>query len=217
MANEDSFINEVADEVRRERLFGYVRRYGWIAVTAVILLVGGAGFNEYRKARAEAAAQARGDAIMAALEGETPEDRGAALAGLEGEGEMAALLALLRAAEGDGGEDHAAALADLEQIAADGAQPPAYRDLAALTLVMLGGTDMAPNEKLQRLTGISVPGAPYRPLALEQAAIAHIEAGNPEAALTVLQEIVADGETSQGLRRRATQLIVALGGSQQSI
>ncbi|KKK62940.1 hypothetical protein LCGC14_2999320, partial [marine sediment metagenome] len=75
MSNTDSFIDEVTEEVRRERLFGFLRRYGWIAVLAVVLIVGGAAYNEWRNASERAEAQAFGDALLAALEADSPEAR----------------------------------------------------------------------------------------------------------------------------------------------
>ena len=77
MANEDSFINEVTEEVRRDRLFALMRRYGWIAVLLVVIIVGGASWNEWRKASQQAAAEDKGDALIAALQAETPEARAA--------------------------------------------------------------------------------------------------------------------------------------------
>ena len=56
------------------------------------------------------------------------------------------------------------------------------------------------------------PGHPMRLLASEQLALIEIEIGNRDAALERLQAILADAEATQGLRRRASQLIVALGG-----
>jgi fermentation-respiration switch protein FrsA (DUF1100 family) len=42
VSDTDSFIDEVTEEVRRDRLFGLMKRYGWIAALAVLLIVGGA-------------------------------------------------------------------------------------------------------------------------------------------------------------------------------
>ena len=81
MSNPDSFIEEVTEEVRRDRLFNLMRRYGWIAITAVVLLVVGAAYNEWQKARDMTAAQAFGDAVLTAIEAPTPEERAAGLAG----------------------------------------------------------------------------------------------------------------------------------------
>lgn len=217
MANEDSFINEVAEEVRRERLYGYVRRYGWIAITAVVLLVGGAAFNEYRKAQAEAEAQARGDAILTALSLDDADARATALASLTAEGDTGAVLSLLAAAESSDGADRDAALARLEALASSSDLGPAYRDLAALKFVMLSGEDMPAAERIDRLAPLTPAGAPYRPLALEQTALAHVANGNTEGALEILEALRNDGEASQGLRRRASQLIVVLGGAPSSL
>ena len=60
MSDSDSFIDEVTEEVRRDRFYRNVRRYGWIAVLAVVLLVGGAGWYEWQKAQERQQAQAFG-------------------------------------------------------------------------------------------------------------------------------------------------------------
>ena len=213
MSSEDSFINEVSEEVRRDRLYGYVRRYGWIAATAVIVLVGGAAWNEWRKATARAEAQALGDGILEALEGDTAEARAQALSSLPAEGTAATLLAMLSAAEVAEGDNRAAALDRLDAVAADPALDPLYRDLAQLKAVILRGRDLSPEDRLLRLSSLAAPGAPYRVLALELTALAHVDAGEPETAIDILQEIIADDGATEALRRRASQLIVVLGGS----
>ena len=40
MSETDSFIEEVTEEVRRDKLFGYLKKYGWIAVVVVVGAVG---------------------------------------------------------------------------------------------------------------------------------------------------------------------------------
>lgn len=213
MANEDSFINEVSDEVRRERLYGYFRRYGWIAIAAVVVLVGGAAFNEWRKASARADAQALGDAVLGALEANDPAARAEALGTLTAEGPGAAILAMITAAENVEAGERDAAITRIEAIAGNGTIDPLYRELAVLKLVQLRGDALPPADRRAQLEPLTAPGAPYRPLALELVALSHIDEGETEAALAVLNDILADGETPQGLRRRASQLIVALGGS----
>ena len=39
MSNTDSFIEEVTEEVRRDKLYGYLKRYGWIAGLIIVLVV----------------------------------------------------------------------------------------------------------------------------------------------------------------------------------
>ena len=45
MSDTDSFIEEVTEEVRRDRLYGLLRRYGWIAALVIILIGGGASWS----------------------------------------------------------------------------------------------------------------------------------------------------------------------------
>ena len=85
MSDTDSFIDEVTEEVRRDRLYGYLRRYGWIGIVVVVLIVAGATWSEYRKAQTEAEAEALGDAIIAAMSREDAADRAAAVAEITAE------------------------------------------------------------------------------------------------------------------------------------
>ena len=40
MANQsDTFIDEVTEELRRDRLYGAMRRYGWIVVLVIVAVV----------------------------------------------------------------------------------------------------------------------------------------------------------------------------------
>lgn len=215
MSEQDSFINEVSEEVRRDRLFALMRRWGWVAVLLVILLVGGAAFNEWRKSRAEADAEAAGDALIAALEAQSAEERLALIEGLETDSDPArrAVIELHAAsAEVEAGRIDDARTR-LEALAAAEEAPRAYRDLAALKALMLGAGEVAPQERIDRLGGLALAGSPWRLLALEQVALAQIEAGQRDAALSTLREILSDAGVTQDLRRRAQQLIVALGGT----
>ncbi|WYK04596.1 hypothetical protein DWF04_000735 [Cereibacter sphaeroides f. sp. denitrificans] len=214
MSNPESFIDEVTEEVRRERLFGYFRRYGWIALVAVIALVGGAAYVEWQKSREAAESQAFGDAILAALEAPDAEARRAAVAAVPAEGARAALRDLMVAS--DPAADRAASLRALEGVAANAALDPAFRDLAVLRRVILAGAEMPVADRRAALDGIAAPGRPYRTLALEQMAYLDVEAGKTAEATATLRSLVQDQEATQGLRRRAEQMITALGGDTQA-
>lgn len=211
MAEQDSFISEVTEEVRRDRLFLLIRRYGWIAALAVFGIVGGAAWFEWQKAQARADAEARGDAVMAAMGEETAERRANAIAAIEGDGQVSALLAMLAASQSADADTAGAAIDRLTAVSGDEAITPIYRDLATLKLVSLDDT-LSPDDKLARLEPLTIGGAPYRALALEAMALAHVEAGQSEEALKILTDLLSDSDATQGLRNRASQLIVALGG-----
>ena len=69
MANQnDSFIDEVTEDLRRDRLFNLFRRYGWIAILLVLALVAGTIWSEYSKGQKQQQAEVWGDAVIAAAE-----------------------------------------------------------------------------------------------------------------------------------------------------
>lgn len=205
MSQSDSFIEEVTDAVRRDRLFALMRRWAWLAVLLVVLLVGGAAFREWRLSNARTAAEARGDALLTAVEARDAD----AVMAVSAEGPGAAAVALLAAAAA---EDPEVALPRLAAVAADPAVPPRYRDLAVLRSVLLE-PDAPIGERRGALEAIAAPGAPYRLLAEEQLALLSVEEGDTDAALARLAAILEDAEVTEALRSRAQQLIVALGGS----
>ncbi|MCU0856681.1 MAG: hypothetical protein MUF63_17990 [Rhodobacteraceae bacterium] len=171
MANSDSFINEVTEEVRRDRLYAMFRRYGWIAVLLILLLVAGAAWNEWRKAQARAEAEARGDALLAALEAGDPAAQGAALEALRTGGPAEPVIALLDAAQAASTDGPAVGIERLNAMAADPATPQLYRDLATLKAAMTGAGLTPPDARIAALEPLSAPGGAFRALALEQIAL----------------------------------------------
>lgn len=214
MADQDSFINEVTEEVRRDRLFALFRRYGWIAILTVLVLVGGAAWNEWRKASARADAEARGTAMLEALEAASPQDGLERLAALSAEDapDMAAVLALARAGLAQQVGETETARQSLEAAATTPGASAIYRDLATLKDVMNAGDALSPGERIERLQPLALPGAPFALIASEQIALAEIARGDDEAAIAQLTRIVEDQAAGQAMQQRALQLIVALGG-----
>jgi hypothetical protein len=210
LSNPESFIDEVTEEVRRDKLFKAFRKYGWIGVVLVLGVVGGTVWNEWQKATASARAEAFGDAVSAALDLPDPAARRAALAAVSADGPQGAIQQLLLASDPD--EDKAATLAALDAVIADAAQTPLYRDLATLRRVVVAGSDMPVADRRTALEGIAVAGRPFRVLAQEQLAYLLIEEGQKDAAISALQALAQDQEASPALRGRVGQVIVALGG-----
>lgn len=217
MSQSDSFIEEVTEEVRRDRLFAVMRRYGWIAVLAIVLIVGGASWREYSQAQDRARAEALGDAIFAALEEDDSTLRAEALSAIDAEtGGAAALRDMLRAADLGRARDDDAAVALLEQVASNGDVPEFYREIASFKAVSRPGDVLSASDRRIRLEALAVPGKPLRLLAEEQLAMLDIDDDNRDAALERLRRISTDAEATPGLRQRAVRLIVALGGTPEA-
>ncbi len=211
MSNNESFIDEVTEEVRRDKLFAMFRKYGWIGVVIVVGIVGGTAFTQWQRTQAENRAQAFGDAVTDALDLGATEERMAALKDVPATEEQAGLLGLMLSTDPE--SDKAGTLAALDAVAANADLSPLYRDLAVLRRVIVAGADMPLAERRSALDGIAVAGRPYRALAAEQLAILLIEEGKPDDAIAALTALLQDQDASAGLRRRAEQMIVALGGT----
>jgi hypothetical protein len=211
LSNPDSFIEEVTEEVRRDRLFRLFRKYGWVGIVLILGLVGGTGWTEWTKSRDAARAQAFGDALIDALDQGTPDERREALAAVPSDAEQTAILNLILSA--DPAEEKATALAALDKVAADASLSPTYRDLAVLRRVLVAGAEQPIADRRAALDGIAVAGRPYRVLAAEQLAYLLIEDGKTEEAIAALTALLQDQEASGALRARATQVITALGGT----
>lgn len=212
MSNTDSFIDEVTEEVRRDRLFALMRRYGWIAVLAVLLIVGGATYNEWRKAQDRQAAEALGDSLLAALEGDDPATRAASLQAIKAPNPGAQAVVDMLAASEMLPDDPAAAAQRLLAVADRNDVAQVYRQIALLKALSIADSGLDDNQRRDRLQGLALGDGVTRLMALEQLAYLDIAQGDAAAALERLQQVAGDAGATAGLRRRATQVIVALGG-----
>ncbi|MEJ6388645.1 tetratricopeptide repeat protein [Gymnodinialimonas ulvae] len=209
MANSDSFINEVSEEVRRDRLFSLFRRWAWLAILIVVAIVGLAAWFEWQSAQQRASAEAFGDALLSGLDADDAEARIAALSEIETPSpEVTMILALLAAGEEANADDPEAAAARLRAAADTPGLARRYVDLALLKAQMMDPA--AADEARLVLEAIAAPGAPYAALAEEQLALVDIRAGDLDAGLDRLRGIERSAAATAGLQQRAAQLIVAL-------
>lgn len=214
MSETDSFINEVSDEVRRDNLYKQFKKYGWILVLVVVAIVGGTAYNEWDKSQRQTRAELTGDLLLAAEVANDP----MALAEIANSGSASAVVAQLAQANmfTEAG-DMAAALAALRKVTNDLEAATVYTDLAWLKILMLDGENMASGERNSAYDRLTAANGPYRLLALEQRAMQYIRDGDIDAAKSELTAILADPAITSGLRSRAQQLIVALGGDIEAV
>ncbi|MDT2031880.1 hypothetical protein [Planktomarina sp.] len=207
MSDTDSFIDEVTEEVRRDRLFGYFRRYGWIPAVIIFTLVGGTAYNEWSRAQVAQVAQARGDALLNALELEDVAEKVIVLSAIASEGNDALVAKLLVA-----GIEAEQAADLLKSVAADDKQPNYIRDLARLKMASTDGV-LTADEAAAILAKLSEPGGVYRNVATELLVAVQLQRGDTEAALELLQAHIKDAVASSEQIQRMAELIVALGAS----
>ena len=205
-------FREVDEEVRAERAKELWRKYGIFVVGAAVLAVlAVGGFQLWKHMEAEAAAEASQRLEQAAsLAGEDkPADAAAAFAALAAEGGGAGLLARFgEAAELARQGDTASALARYEALAADEDAAPVYRDLARLFRGMIELDAGRPEAAIAAVEGLS--GA-LRHSAAETIAAARAALGETTAAVAGFKALADDPEAPVGVRRRAAEMLAALG------
>lgn len=206
MSDTDSFIDEVNDELRQDQLYKTFRKWAPAAAAVVLLIVGGATWNEVRNARADAAAAQLGDSILTALESDGEAEQLAALTGIETDGGGQAIVDLLAAGIDEDAETSAARL---DSLVTNDAVPDIYKDLARLKAAMVA--DVAPGDRVALLEPLANPGEPFRLLAMEQMALSQLEAGDADAGVATLRSILEDAGLTDGQRRRLLDLMQALG------
>ena len=191
-----------------------LKRYGWIGGLAVVLIVGGAAFSEYNKAKDLAAAEKLGDGMIAALSSDEDLTRAEALSEISAETPGgAAVLAMLQAgalAEADKRDE---AVARLQEVALNAELPLVYRHIASFKALGLQQDSLSVADRRLQFEALAQPGAPLALLASEQMALLEIEEGNVDAAIDRLKVIVEDAGVTADLKERAKQVIVALGGA----
>ena len=218
MSDTDSFIEEVSEEVRRDRLYNFFRKYAWVGVLTVLIIVGGTAFLEFKKATAKSKAEEVGSAVMKALEGSDEKERAELLANIEvSNPEVKSIIAMLKAAEETALQNYAAASKSLKAISEDLSTAQIYRDIAEFKFLLLSHGRIEDSLLLTGFEELASAGNPFRLLAEEQIAIIKLKNRENDAAVAKLRSILEDAELTDTIRQRVTQLLISLGIDPSSI
>ena len=212
----ETFFREVDDELRREQMGHFMKRYGWALVAAVLLVLAGIGGWIWWKARAAAAAEAQGESLVAALDSLEAGNRGAAtpkldaLAGSDLPGYRAAAL-FARANSQTAAGNAPAAIATLRAIAANQELDEAYRQAALIRQTQLEFDSLPPQQVVQRLRPLARPGSAWLGSAGEMLGIAYLKMHRPDLAGPVFASVGRDESVPPSIRTRAVQMAGSLG------
>ena len=211
-------FREVDEDLRHERYLKLWRRWRyWLLGVGVAALGAAVAYVMIADAR-ESAREAEGRqfaAAMAGIESGRGSEAVEQLAMLSADSETG-YAALARLAEADaraGRGDISGAIFVYDQIAADSRLDPLYRDLGALLAAQRLVDRASAAEVNQRLAPLLAGHSPWRPLAAELSAIAELRAGNETAARSLFAELVSDPAAPLGMRQRAAELLMSLGGN----
>lgn len=211
-------VDEVDAELRAERAKRLARRYGALALGAILLVLAGvAGWQGWRWYEAREAGRAA-ETYLAAMREAAAEgvDLAAAAERFAAVAETAPagyrVLARLRAAAlyaeiGQRGR----ALQLYDAVAGDAGADPLYRDLALVLWGLHALDEEDPARVAQRLAPLAAAGTPWRASAREVLLIAAIRRGDAAEARRQLDALLADEHTPAGVRERATRAVEGLG------
>lgn len=215
--NNDAFFREVDDDLRRDRLIGFWRRWGRIliagAVAALALLALGLWWGAHVHARADADGDQFATVLADVQQGRVAakDPRLAALAGSPRKSYRA--LARLTQAGIVAAVDPKEAAARYQALADDDVVPQAIRDLALVRATTLMLDTLPPAAVVTRMRPLVQSGTPWFGSAAELTAMADLRMNRRDLAGPLFAAIVHDPEVPASLRGRAAAMASALGQS----
>jgi len=220
MANQqDNFLREVEEELRRERFERIWKEYGtFILAGAALIVIGVLGYK-YVENRRIAAAQTTGERYEGAMElvsskKEDSAEKEFATIVAEGSGgypELARLqLAGVQLKQGKKAE----AVATYDELAKSSNADSLLRDYAALQAagVRLGEADFT--EMQNRLNPLMGDAGPWRYSARELLGVAAFKAGKRDEARTILTPLLVDQKVPPSIAERAQIVLAEIAGGE---
>jgi hypothetical protein len=212
----EAFLREVDDELRRDQIEGFWKRWGRMLVGGVIgLLAIWAGWLWWQS-RQNDAQGLDGEEMSAAVSALEAGNIGAATPalaklkdskfdGYRATARMAdAALALQRG-------DTKAAVATYGEVVGDTKIAAPWRDLALVRKTAAEFDTLKPEEVIARLKPLAAAGNPWFGSAGEMTAIAYLKSGKPELAAKLFADIAKDEQVPETIRSRAVQMAGVLG------
>ena len=216
--SDDSFIREVDEELRSDRMKSIWSRFGRVIIgIAVLIVVGTAAFRGYEYWQTTQASNS-GDAFLAALnlarDGEQDQAL-AALRQLESDGYGSySVLARMRAATvlADSG-DFQAAISDFSTIGNDGSVPVALRDAARIRAGYLLVDHGSYEDVAAQVESLSGADNAMRHSAREALGLAAWNAGEAAKAQEWFDLIAGDNGVPAGLMQRTEMMLDLIAAS----
>ena len=215
-ADNETFYREVDEELRREQMATVWKRYGWLIVGGVVLLLAAIGGVIYWQHRQEVQRGEYGERLIGLFD-DIQADRTDgvpakldALAAEAGPGYRAAALLTKGDLAIQAGRD-AEAVAAFKAVAGDEAIARPYRDAALVRQTALEFDALPPATVIERLKPLAVAGNPWFGSAGEMVALAHLKANQPQQAAPIFAALAKDEGVPPSIRSRAVQMAGALG------
>ena len=214
--NNEAFLREVDEELRRDQALALWRRWGRVAIGAVVLaLVAFAGFLFWRHQQ-NVAAEREGEQLQTAYDYLGAGDTAAAAKPIQALTQSKrdgyrALAAFTQADIALNKNDYKGAAAIFGKVAGDASLAQPFRDLALIRQTTAEFDTLAPQVVVQRLQGLTAPGNPWLGSAGELVAMAYLKQGRRDLAGQTFARIAQEESAPRSLRQRAVQMAGLLG------
>ena len=212
----ETFLREVDENLRRDQMQDFFKRYGALLIIAVILfLVASGGFiwwkrHEVKRSGAEVEKLA---AIYKDVGSGKMDQAPQQLDELAKSGSKAVRASALfaRGALALQQNDTKLAASTYKSIADDSGLPKPYRDAALVRQTALEFDQLQPGDVIARLQPLAKPGEPWFGSAGEMTALALVKQGKRQEAGQLYAAIAKDQGVPQTIRARAIQVAGSLG------
>lgn len=206
MANEDTALREVDQELAEERQWAMFRQYGPAIIAGALVIVLGVAGWQFWNAREDSAAKDKALEFRNAVEllATDPVQGRDALRAIseESSGGYGVLAAFHRAASFSRGGERLAAIEAYRDIYNNGAAPKEVRDLARLRAGYLSLSD-GRDSVLEDLGDLPESGGAYAFHAQEISGLAALEEEDYETALSIFRQLSIDLGAPAAIRERA--------------
>ncbi len=212
----ESFLREVDENLRRDRMEDFAKTYGkWLIAAVVFFLVAVGGYLFWQnKQKEKAAAQSEElTSIYNQVGNGGVEGAKKKLQPLESASNdvVRALALLTEAAIALNSNDRNTALAKYRAVSNDGGIPDAYRNLALIRTTALEFDQMKGADVVARLAPLTKPGDPWFGSAGELTAMAYLKDGQKDKAARLFAAIANDKQAPDTIRNRAAQIAGTVG------
>jgi hypothetical protein len=212
----DTFVREVDENLRRDRMNELAKKYsGWITAALVLFLGAVGGFIYWQNHRVEQSGKQveQLSQVFADVGSGKTSAAPKQLDELANSGSKAVRASALftRAALALQQNDVKLATAKYREIAGDDGLPKPYRDAALIRQTALEFDSLKPEEVIARLKPLAEPGNPWFGSAGEMTAMAMIKQGKKNEAGQLFARIARDKQVPETMRARAVQIASTLG------